>query len=93
MSSDKNLRDVLVHYRETYLCADINNIDDRCDGLLRRRMIDWLVAEKPKTLTEWITEVPPRIWQSTDPNQFALHGEAVIRLIRSYSHGGTGYQR
>ena len=92
MSSDTNLRTVLVNLREKQILKGSVSEDDRRRCLLRRGMIDWLIAEKPQDLHTWWVEAPERLWRETDMTQFALYGSEVIKLVRMHSPGGVSFR-
>ena len=93
MSSDTNLRRSLVQLREGTILSRSVSEDDRRACILRRGMIDWLVAEKPPSLEDWIDRAPERLWAGTDKRQFDTYGEAIITLVRMHSLGGRAFRR
>ena len=93
MSSDTNLRAALVQFREVNILKRSVSEDDRRECILRRGMIDWLVAEKPPSLEDWIEGAPQRLWAGTDKRQFNTYGEAIIKLVRMHSLGGRAFRR
>ena len=93
MSSDTYLRKVLVNLREKRVLRQSASAEERRHCVLRRGMIDWLVAEKPQDLGEWCEHLPQRLWLETDMQQLEKYGEEILKLVQLYSPGGWGFRR
>lgn len=85
MTEDMDLRTTLIRFREDRILAD--GRDDpasRKHCILRRGMIDHLVAYKPSSAEQWVAEMPTRLISPTDPEQMRIYGRAIIELVRRH---------
>jgi hypothetical protein len=93
MSSDTYLRKALVNLRENRVLSQSATAEERRHCVLRRGMIDWLVAEKPQDLRELYERLPERLWIETDMQQLEKYSEEILKLVQLYSPGGWGFRR
>jgi hypothetical protein len=93
MSSDTYLRKALVNLRENRVLSQSTSDEDRRRCVLRRGMIDWIVAEKPQNLRTLYEYLPERLWAETDMRQLEEYGEEILKIVRQYSPGGSGFRR
>lgn len=85
MTDDTDLRAVLVRFREDKIFANSpDDIASRKHCILRRAMIDHLVAFKPTSAEEWIADMPAHLMRTTEPDQMRLYGRAIIELVRRH---------
>lgn len=85
MIEDADLRAALIRFREDRILAKSpNDIASRKHSILRRSMIDHLVAFKPTSAEEWIADMPVHLMRETEPEQMRLYGRAIIELVRRH---------
>lgn len=84
--SDSNLKKALVRFREDVICAETpDDPASRKFGLLRRAMVDHLVEWKPESAVDWWYDLPPRLRDNTERDQFNRYGLEVIAIVRRHS--------
>ena len=80
MFEDADLRRLLVNFRETVIYAEWSG--DRRNCLLRRAMIDHLIAARPRSPLEWRHGLPGYLLRSTEPEHWLRYAPRVIDLVR-----------
>ncbi|MCU9850615.1 hypothetical protein OEZ60_21850 [Defluviimonas sp. WL0024] len=85
MVEDTDLRRLLVDFRETEIYAKWHSDPtSRKHSVLRRGMIDWLIANKPDCLDEWIMGLPAQMRRQTDPDQFREYAPQILAILRRH---------
>ena len=79
--SDTKLRSRLVRHREERLVPFYPNVP-RDRGILRRTMLDVLVAHRPVSLHGFYMIVPPRLLAAIDSVQLREEIDEVLEIIR-----------
>lgn len=77
------IRAALIAYRETVIYkhwAGDQTRRKRC--ILRRDMIEHLIARRPFTVKAWMDSLPRGMRDKTDMGQVQAHGESIIEIIR-----------
>ena len=82
---DTDLRRALIDYRETFIWANAPfDVDARKASILRRSMIDQLIACKPQTVAEWRALIPPYHWRRTNQIEFEQHAYSVVAILNRH---------
>jgi Uma2 family endonuclease len=72
MFEDSDLRKLLVNFRETVICAEWSGSREHC--ILRRTMIDHLIAARPRSPLEWRQGLPGYLLRNTEPQHWLRYG-------------------
>jgi hypothetical protein len=81
----QELERALERYRETVLVSRYNyDLDARKHGILRRRMIDAILDNRPESRAEFMALLPERELAKTDPEQLRKEIEVICRLVRRH---------
>jgi len=89
MLDEQDLRRALITYRENEMYPSGASISERKHGMLRRRMIDHLVAWKPTSTVEWVRELPDNLAQETDFDELLRHGPKIANIVRRHVQSST----
>lgn len=82
---DTDLRQQLVDFRENVIYGECPSTDElRKHCILRRAMIDWLIAQKPHDLAELVFGPPAYIRKNTDRAQIKKYGVQIVGIIRRH---------
>lgn len=83
MFEDSDLRKLLTNFRETVIYAETaDNPDTRRYCILRRGMIDHLIASKPEGVREWHLGTPGHLLRHTEPDHWRSYAPRIIDLVR-----------
>jgi len=80
MLEDSDLRKLLVNFRETVICAEWPGAREH--GILRRAMIDHLIAARPGSPLEWRQGLPGHLCRDTEPQHWLRYGPRIVDLVR-----------
>ena len=84
MPTDQDLRRALINFRESTILGAPGSSSDRKHGILRRAMIDHLVAWKPVTRQEWLEGLPRRLAVETDRDEFHQFAADITAIVRRH---------
>lgn len=82
---DADLRHQLIQFREQVIYSDTPSTNEfRKHCVLRRAMIDWLVANKPHDAAELVFGPPLYLTKNTDQAQVHRYGKQILGIIRRH---------
>jgi hypothetical protein len=83
MFEDADLRKLLTNFRETVISAHSPaDLTSRKFCILRRGMIDHLIATQPRTVEEWRQGLPLHLVRHTEPEHWRLYAPRIVDLVR-----------
>jgi very-short-patch-repair endonuclease len=82
--SRSEARDVLIRLREDTIKPSMPEVPPE-RGLLRKVMLETLLAHLPQDETEFRDMIPLKLREGTDSEQFSTFGKIVFRILRQVS--------
>jgi hypothetical protein len=83
MFEDTDLRRLLVNFRETVIYAEWSG--DRKNCILRRAMIDHLIAARPRSPLDWRQSLSGHLLRNTEPQHWLRYAPRIVDLVRRIS--------
>jgi hypothetical protein len=91
MFEDADLRRLLVNFRETVIYPEWSG--DRRHCILRRAMIDHLIAARPGSALEWRQGLSAYLLRNTEPQHWLRYAPRIVDLVRRISATGRPRDR
>ena len=90
MFEDADLRRLLTDFRELEIYSGRDaDLESRKHCILRRGMIDHLIASRPRSVQEWRLGLPGHLLGNTEPEHWRLYAPRIVELVRRIVRAGS----